>query len=199
MKKIHLITAICSALLFSACKKHKEFKLDNGSVASWKGFLETGYFNSGTIALNASSISVSDGQITGAEIKIPVSSILITNQLPDDKKIELLNHLKSDAFFNMLLHPNVTYTLRTTQKLSTTDTEGNNYLIKGEMNLLGKTLPLDLAAKIETVQGTIHVKSEFKFDRTKWGMLYASDNALPPDGKIKNDIQVSIDIHVSNN
>lgn len=198
MKKKILITALFSALLFSACKKDKEFKLDNGSVASWKGFLETGYFNSGTIALNASGIAVSDGQITGGEIKIPVSSILITNQLPDDKKIQLMNHLKSDAFFNMLVHPNVIYTVYTTQKLSTADAEGNNYLIKGEMSLLGKILPLDILAKIENSKGAIHVKSEFKFDRTKWGMLYASDNALPPDQKIKNDIQVSIDIHISN-
>jgi len=201
----NVMAAICLVLTFAACEKEKDVKdsdaetlvLTSGSIAKWKGFLETGYFNSGTIRLDADELQLKGDRITGGEITIPVSSIVITNELPPDKKIELLHHLQSPDFFNMLVHPNVVYTISAAEKTSTTDAQGNNYLIKGSLKLLDKSLPLDIPAKISISQAEVKVVSTFKFDRTKWGMTFASDATLPPADKIKNDIEVELDMKAS--
>lgn len=195
-----LMATMIGMSLWVACKKDskntatakEELILTADAKASWKGYLEIGYFNSGTIALYGEDIFLEGDKITGGQISIPVSSILITNELTVEKKAELLHHLQTPDFFNLAVHPHVIYTIRSAEKKST-DAQGNNYLIKGIMTLLGKELALDIPAKINISNTSVSVISSFKFDRTKWGMNFASSNELPPQDKIKNEIEVSID------
>lgn len=196
MKKINIITLLyCLCLLF-ACKKEKpeSYTFTEGSRASFKGFLENDYFNSGTIEIQGSGFTVRNDQISSGEIKIPLSTILITNQLSPAQKEQLTEHLQSNVFFNMVMYPNITYLVKSTEKLSKTDDRGNNYLIQGDLKILGKSLTLNIPAKIELSATAFHVVTTFKFDRTKWGMIYASDPSLPADQKIKDEIEVSLDV-----
>ncbi|WP_410221300.1 YceI family protein [Pedobacter sp.] len=197
MNGFKLIAAVMGIVLLIACKKDKEntkeeLIIDLNAKASWKGYLETGYFNSGTIELEGKDIFLEGNKITGGKISIPVTSILITNELPLEKKIELTEHLQTADFFNLALHPYVTYIISSAEKKAV-DAQGNNYLIKGSMKLLGKELSLDIPAKINISNTTVSVVSNFKFDRTKWGMNFATSDDLPADKKIKNEIEVEID------
>lgn len=198
MNGLKLIVAIIGISLLMACKKDKEnttkeeLVLSSNAKASWRGYLETNYFNSGTIELEGEDIFMEGDKIIGGKISIPVSSILVTNELPLEKKIELMEHLQSPDFFNLALHPFVTYTISSAEKKAV-DAEGNNYLIKGRMKLLGKELPLDIPAKIDISNTAVAVVSKFKFDRTKWGMTFATSGDLPADKKIKNEIEVDLD------
>jgi Uncharacterized conserved protein len=202
MKMKNVMIAICLSVVFMACKKENEsvaageevLAVETGSTAAWKGYLETGYFNSGTIALEAEDFLLKGEEITGGEISIPISSIVVTNDLPADKKLELTHHLQSADFFNLALYPHVVYTVRSAQKTAAVDPKGNNYLIKGDLKLLGKSLPLDIPAKITISATDVEIVSNFTFDRTKWGMTYASDVNLPAADKIKNEIEVDIDL-----
>lgn len=199
MKKINIITLLyCLCLLF-ACKKEKaeSYALTAGSRVSFKGFLENDYFNSGTIEVQGSGFTVRNERIGAGEIKIPLSTILITNQLTPAQKEQLTEHLQSDAFFNMLKYPNVIYSVKNAEKLSKTDAQGNNYLIQGDLMILGKSLPLNIPAKIELSATAFRVITTFKFDRTKWGMTYASDPGLPAGDKIKNEIEISLDVNAT--
>ncbi|WP_293302538.1 YceI family protein [Pedobacter sp. UBA4863] len=195
---LRLLAAVIGMSFLWACKKDKEntakeeLVFSTNAKALWKGYLETGYFNSGTIKLDGEDIFLEGDKITGGKISIPVSSILITNDLPLDKKIELTTHLQTDAFFDLAVHPYVTYTISSAEKKAI-DAEGNNYLIKGSMKLLGKELPLDIPAKINISNTAVSVVSNFKFDRTRWGMTYASSEQLPAQDKIKNEIAVELD------
>ena len=190
----------CLSLAF-ACKKDKSesYALTAGSRASFKGFLENGYFNSGTIEVQGSGFTVKKDEISSGEIKIPLSTILITNQLSPGEKEQLTEHLQSDAFFNMVMYPNVTYSVKKAGKLTQTDAQGNNYLIEGDLRILGKSLPLNIPAKVELSASAFRVVTTFKFDRTKWGMNYASDPNLPADQKIKDEIEVSLDVNAKSN
>jgi len=193
------LLALLTIGLLSACKKDNQhlYSIDRGSVASWKGFLENNYFNSGTIAVTGSDFSIVNETISSGAITIPVSSILITNQLTEDDKAALVHHLESDDFFKMAIYPNVIYHVHSTEKLAVADEKGNNYVIKGDLELLGKSLPLEIPSKIQFYHTVVHLETNFQFDRTKWGMTFASDPSLPPKDKIKNDISVSLDLNLS--
>lgn len=205
MKMKNLLVVFCLTLAFAACEKEKDVDNDvdetlvlkAGSTAKWKGYLETGYFNSGTIQLDADDLQLNGDKITGGDIIIPVSSIIITNDLSDDDKVHLANHLKSPDFFDMVTHPNVVYSISDAEITGKSDAQGNNYLIKGTLKLLGKSLPLDIPAKISISKTEVKVQSIFKFDRTKWGMTFASDPGLPAADKIKNDIEVEINLQAT--
>jgi len=202
MKMKNALAVLCLTLTFAACEKEKDVKNDVdetlilaiGSTVKWKGYLETGYFNSGTIQLDAHDLQLSGDKVTGGDIIIPVSSIIITNDLSAEDKVHLSDHLKSPDFFDMAIHPNVTYSISAAEKTGKTDAQGNNYVIKGSLKLLGKSLPLDIPAKIHISKTEVNVVSTFKFDRTKWGMTFASDPGLPAEDKIKNDIEVELDL-----
>lgn len=198
----HVIAVVGLMIVFTGCKKEEgkrtedeTFVLQTGSTAEWKGYLETGYFNSGTIQLDrAEDFILKGSQIFGGSIRIPVASIVITNNLPAGGKLELLHHLQSSDFFNVTFNPYVFYTVTTADKTGTIDADGNNYLIKGKLFLLGKELPLDIPAKIMISATEVSIVSHFAFDRTKWGMTYATGNDLPADEKIRNDIHVEINL-----
>ncbi|MCJ0743585.1 YceI family protein [Pedobacter montanisoli] len=194
MNGFKLIAIVMCIALLVACKKDKGnlLVMDSSAKASWKGYLETGYFNSGTIKLEGEDIFLEGDKITRGKINIPITSILITNELPLEKKIELTEHLQAVDFFNLAVHPYVTYTIRSAEKKAV-DAQGNNYLIKGSMKLLGKELSLDIPAKINISNTAVSVVSNFKFDRTKWGMNFATSDDLPADKKIKNEIEIELD------
>lgn len=202
MKKKNAMIAICLSVALMGCKKEtgsvaageEMLAVETGSTAAWKGYLETGYFNSGTIALEAEDFILKGEEIRGGEISIPISAIVVTNDLPADKKLELTHHLQSADFFNLALYPHLVYTVGSAQKAAAVDSKGNNYLIKGNLKLLGKSLPLDIPAKITISATDVKVVSNFTFDRTQWGMTYASDANLPAADKIKNEIEVDIDL-----
>lgn len=198
MKK-HFLLLLCLIGTLNACKKETDlsYSLKPGSLASWKGYLENGYFNSGTIEVLGSDFTIQDENISSGQISMPLSSILITNQLSAEEKIQLTHHLQSADFFNMALNPNVIYKVNEAKKMTSSDVNGNNYMIKGEMTILGKTLPLDIPAKVQLFQTSFNITATFKFDRTKWGMLYASDNGLSSDMKIKNEIEVTLNLELS--
>ncbi|WP_159729919.1 YceI family protein [Sphingobacterium sp. 18053] len=204
MKTKNVIAAICLTMALMGCKKEKgsiqtnddeTLVLETGSKATWRGYLETGYFNQGTIGLKGEELTIEGDKITGGEIQISVGSILVTNEgMPEENKNELREHLQTVDFFNLAKYPFVTYKIDAAEKTGKIDAEGNNYLIKGSLNLIGKSLPLDIPAKINITETDVKVISKFKFDRTKWGMAFASQPNLPAKDKIKNDIEVELEL-----
>ena len=202
MKIKNVIVAISLTLLMMGCKDtngpiqgdDETLVLETGSKAKWRGFLETGYFNEGTIGLSGESLTIEGDRITGGEINISVESIKVTNDLPPDSKEELRHHLQNVDFFNLAKYPFVTYIISSAEKTGKVDANGNNYLIKGSMKLLGKSFPLDIPAKINITAADVKVIGKFKFDRTKWGMTFASQPNLPAKDKIKNDIEVDLEL-----
>ncbi|MGE8426729.1 MAG: YceI family protein [Sphingobacterium sp.] len=203
MKIKNVIAAICLTMAIIACKKEKKttvpndetLVLETGAKASWRGYLETGYFNQGTIELKSEKLKIEGDKIVGGEIQISVESILVTNEgMPEESKNQLRHHLQSLDFFNLAKYPFVTYVIASAEKTGKTDANGNNYIIKGSLNLIGKSLPLDIPAKITMTETDVKVVSTFKFDRTKWGMTFASQPDLPAKDKIKNEIEVDLEL-----
>lgn len=200
MKKQFFLFLIVAAAMWN-CTDHevevtKKYELDaSKSVAQWKGYLKTGYFNEGTIAVKSESLVVSEGKVSGGSFTIPVSSIINLNLPVDSLKEMLVHHLQSPDFFNMALHPNVKYDITTVAPYSGSnvgDVTGANFLVSGSLTILGKSNAVSFPAKIDISDDSIYVEGKVKFDRTKFGINFASDPALPAE----NYIEPLIDVHL---
>lgn len=195
MKKVTLFSTLALAgFLFNCTKDHLDptqdtYQLDDTkSVAVWKGSQRTGYFNEGAITVKSDQLMVQDGKVTGGSFTIPVSSIVNYN-LPDAQKPILVGHLQSADFFNMVLHPNITYTITSiTPYTGNEGITGANYQVMGNLTILGKTNPVHFPAKIQVTNGQLAVEAILSVDRTKWGVNYASDHALSDEHYILPDI-----------
>ncbi|WP_254412141.1 YceI family protein [Dyadobacter diqingensis] len=199
MKKKLLLLAAVPAFLWN-CTDHDlasstKFTLNPQSVAEWKGFLKTGYFNNGTIAVESDDITVQDGRVKSGSFTIPVSSIINLNLPTEQVKEQLVHHLQSPDFFNMALHPDVTYNITDVKPYSGAkegDVAGANYLVNGNLTILGKTNPVSFPAKIVIAGNLLSVEGNVKFDRTKWGITFATAPDLAPE----NYIEPMVEIHL---
>jgi len=199
MKK-QLIAIAASAIMLWNCTDHDQvnlidYELNPESVAGWKGSLKTGYFNNGTIAVQSENLTVLNGKVTAGSFTIPVSSILNLNLPTDELKEQLVHHLQSADFFNMALHPSVTYKITDVVAYSGNkpgDVAGANFMVNGSLTIFGKSNPLSFPAKIFTDKNGISVEADLKFDRTIWGITYATDPSLPAENFIEPLIEVSL-------
>lgn len=206
MKKQMLAVVVCGALLLNACKKDDDvqkpvgipYKLDQGAKIEWKGKAADGNSNWGTIDVEGHQnpegfdFDVLNKEIMGGTFTIPVSSINVVN-LPPNLKPVLEGHLKTADFFYAVLHPNVSFKIQS-GKPENTSGSATNYLIKGEMTLLGNTHPLNFPAKVTITDKTLKIEAAFSFNQTTWGMNYHVDPSYPEKDRIVPGIEVKFNL-----
>lgn len=181
MKKTITVSLWAAMILVAACRKsnhreEKEYKLNSNSIVEWKGTMDNG-FNNGSFDISENHIAVKHGKLTGGSFVFPVVSIKNFN-LPDSLKEQLLHHLKSADFFNMALYPEASFTITNVEPYTGSDEEpiaDANYQIQGALTMIGKSNPVSFPAQVIISGKQLLVKAQFKIDRTKWGMNYASD------------------------
>lgn len=106
------------------------------------------------------------------EIVIDTTSIWSDNE-------KLTNHLKNPDFFDVRKYPTITFTAT---KIAPKG-EGKAD-ITGDLTMLGKTVAITVPAKVGVDEERITINTNFKLDRTKWGMAYGT-------GNIENDVEVT--------
>ncbi|WP_025762357.1 YceI family protein [Dyadobacter tibetensis] len=198
MKK-ELIPLIFASTILWNCTDHEPVKTyqlrEQESVAEWKGYLRTGYFNEGSIGVRSESLTVSDQVITGGTFTLPLSSLVNFNLPNEDLKQELIHHLQSPDFFNMALHPTMKFKISGLSPYTGSGEDvvsGANYEVKGDLSILGITHEISFPAKIVFKGDDFTVEGLVKVDRTKWGILYGTDESQPAE----NIIEKVIDIHL---
>lgn len=198
-KQLLLLAALCSSMF--ACTEDHEiestaYELNPAtSVAEWKGHQRTGYFNEGTITVGSDVLTIVDGKVQGGSFTIPVSSIVNFNLPTDELKHQLVHHLQSADFFNMALHPEVTYQITSVVPFSESGDgiiTGANYQVNGNLTILGVTKPVNFPARIVVNGSSFALEATTQFDRTQFGITYASDPALPDDHYIKPMVDVHL-------
>ncbi len=200
MKK-QLLTLLTVAALFTSCTDHDgpvsptNYHLDETSVAEWKGFLRTGYFNEGTIEVESNSLVIEGGKVKSGAFTLPLASIVNLNLPTDELKHQLVHHLQSADFFNMALHPNVTFEIMSVAPFTGGGpgvVPGANFEVTGHLTLLGKSNPVTFPARIDLNGDSFKLEATTSFDRTLWGMNYATEPGLPDDASIKPGIEVHL-------
>lgn len=205
MKKFSLTMVALSALLLVACKqddvpkpKGVAYNLKQGSKIEWTGKAANGHNNSGLIDVEGQKnaegfdFDVLNNEINGGEFTVPVSSINVTN-LPPELKPVLEAHLKTADFFYMVLHPKVTFRIKSGKPTNNAGAQWN-YLIKGEMTLLGNTHPLEFPAQVKIEGKVFSIKAAFSFNQSIWGMNYHLDPSYPEADRILPGVEIKLDL-----
>lgn len=167
------------------------------SVVKWKG-VAPDHFHTGTFDISGTVKTDGKGNVTGGNFIIPITSIT-NDDLPEEVKPELLNHLKSADFFNAVLYPDASFKILEVANYNGEDDdaiEGANKLITGDLTMIGETSRIHFPAKIVTDNNMIITKAVFTINRLDWGMDSYSD----PEGDlyILPDVSITLDITATN-
>lgn len=208
MKKQFLTLLTLAALATTSCTDHDapasttNYRLNDSSVAEWKGYLKTGYFNEGSIDVESNSFVIENGKVKSGNFTLPLSSIVNFNLPTDELKHQLVHHLQSADFFDMALHPNITFEIMSVSPFSGGGpgvVSGANYEVTGHLTLLGKSNPVTFPARIEVNGDAFKLEATTQFDRTLWGMNYATEPGLPDEASIKPGIDVHLKLSGNKN
>lgn len=163
--------ALCGALALAA---DSTFTLtgDNTKV-EFTGTKKEGKHDGGFKKL-AGTATVPDGNLTAAKFEVTIQ----TDSLWSDNQM-LTAHLKAPDFFDVKTNPTAKFVSKSVAKA------GDGYTVTGHLTLNGKTNEVSFPAKLELAGGTLKMTSEFKIDRTKFGMTYGQ-------GKIDDQVTIRI-------
>ena len=91
----------------------------------------------------------------------------------------LATHLKNSDFFDVSRYPGITFETTRIELKSASEA-----VVTGKLTMLGKAVEITVPCKIEVTDGGLKVKSEFKIDRTQWGMTYGK-------GRVDDEVEVT--------
>ena len=169
------------------------------SKVMWEGSKPVGAHN-GTVNVSEGTIIVDGDAIVGGSFTLDMNSI--TNlDLEGDKKAYLESHLKgledknADDFFNVNKYPTAKYEI--TEVTKKEGDPAGNALVYGNLTLKDLTKSVAFTANVDMADGMVRVStSQFKIDRTQWGIKYGSPTFFEglKDKAINNDIGLKVSL-----
>ncbi len=173
------------------------------SKISWEGSKPTGA-HEGIISLSNGTIEMEKGEVVGGSFTIDMNSITCTD-LEGDSKAGLEAHLKGmrdegeeDHFFNVAKYPTAKFDITKVAKLA--NDENATHLIYGNLTMKDKSNQIGFKAKIDASENKVMVSTpNFKIDRTKWGINYASKSVFDDlkEKFVNDDIGLAISLEAS--
>lgn len=158
----------------------KTYMVSNSeSVVKWEGKKAVGGGHDGTVNVAAGKFEVVNGKLTKGKLSLDMTSITALDLTDPEKKGNLEGHLKDTDFFNVAEHP--------VANLEITDAS-NMDAVKANLTIKGITNEITFPAKMEMVDGVVHLTTELSLDRTKFEITYNSGNFFENLGdKVIND------------
>ncbi len=141
------------------------------------GYKPTGKHSGGFKKLTGSAMVA--GDITSLKLTIDID---MNSLYSDDTK--LTGHLKSPDFFNVKENPKSKFV---SSKVEKTD---SGYNIVGDLTINGKSKSISIPSMIEIKDGNLKIKSDFKINRTDFGITYGK-------GIINNEVDLKVNVSAS--
>ncbi len=208
MKKLVLLFSVILFTL-SSCKEEKtkqnntkptkkesvkpsSKKIKNSLV--WKGYKPTG-FHVGTIDIKSTDFKFKGTQLIGGTVVFDMNTIKDIDLKDAGDNADLVNHLKSTDFFDVVSHPTSKFeiTAINSDKL-------NNLEIIGKLTLNGITKEIKFPATIKGNNGSKFLISKvIKIDRTDFGVKYKSKKffANLKDRFINDEFDITFKINLN--
>lgn len=111
-----------------------------------------------------------------ATLKLDVE--IVTDSIYSDNE-KLTGHLKNADFFSVKEFPKAAFKTTKVEKTAA------GYAVTGDLTMVGQTKPVTFPAAVKVENGTLTLTSEFKIDRTQWGMKYGQ-------GKISDQVDLKL-------
>lgn len=169
----------------------QNFKIVNSqSSVNWIGKKVTGAHN-GTIGIKVGNFIFNQGKLTGGNVVIDTTSIIILDITDPATNAQFTGHLASDDFFSIEKYP--TASLEITKATKQAE---NNYLIEGNLTIKGITHSIGFNLETNTNQNVLKASGKILIDRTKYEMKFRSGNFFTNlgDTLIYNEFELNVNI-----
>jgi len=154
------------------------------SIINWEGKKIVGESHTGTLAIASGSIDIAEGTIIAGKFEVDMLSMKNTD-LPEEKRAKLVGHLSNGDFFEVDKFPKASFEIMMATP--------NN--IDGKLTIKGKTEHVSFPYTLSLEDGKVVANATLEFDRTKFGVTYASGNFvadLAKDRIIEDNISLAI-------
>lgn len=191
MKKILSLLAL-TIIIFTAFKNNEEkFTVDtNKSLIKWKAGKVTGE-HEGTIKLSSGTLLLNSNSLVSGAFHINMTSINVTD-LKGESKSNLMNHLKSDAFFAVADNPTSNFEIT-----KVTSQAADQAIVTGNLTIKGITNQVSFPATIKRQKNlVVAVANNIKVDRTKYNIKYRSKSFFGDigDKAIDDEFELSVNL-----
>jgi len=141
------------------------------SEVAWVG-RKPGTAHNGTIDITEGSLVT--GEDVSGEVIIDMNSIVDLDLDNEVMNKSLVDHLKSDDFFDTEAYPTATFTFTDLQW-----GEGDeNLQVTGVLTIKGVSNDVTFPAQVLPDNEAYRLRAQFELDRTKWGVSYGSESLL---------------------
>ena len=163
------------------------------SFIHWKGF-KVGGEHYGTIDIKSGSLTINENEVTSGAFIVDMNSIIDQDLKEKSMNDMLVNHLKSEAFFDVTKYPECFFTIT---KITPNEVVNDSvsHLVSGNLKMKDVEKNITFGAKI-TKEGDVYraVTVPFTIDRTQWNVKYGSKTLFPDlKDKIVSD---NIELHI---
>ena len=143
------------------------------SSIHWKGS-KIGGSHHGTLSLKSGNLSINGQELASGSFVIDMNSIIDEDLTQKDMNDMLVNHLKSEDFFDVAKYPESTFTV-TKIEAAANATDSVTHNVSGNLKLKDVEKNITFGAKI-TKEGNKYtaVTVPFTIDRTQWNVKYGS-------------------------
>ncbi|MDH5365801.1 MAG: YceI family protein [Cyclobacteriaceae bacterium] len=188
------------------------------SYITWIGSKPAGKHN-GTILIKSGKLAVENNNVTGGNVVIDINSIQSDDLIDNPERHgRLINHLKSDDFFDAENYPEAIFEI-TSLNESVSDsimdvmeefkseyTPASSYEhrikkpthnISGNLTMRDTTLSITFPAQIEVSDSILTARAKFNIDRTNWNLKYRDEASVVDKTKdrfIYNTVNVGLEI-----
>jgi polyisoprenoid-binding protein YceI len=159
-----------------------QIDVENSRV-EWTGRNLTGA-HSGTIKLREGTIEIVGGRPVRGSFTLDMHSIANADIEDGDLRRMLVNHLKSDDFFDVQHFPDAEFRLTRVSPLPDAKPGNPNFDVSGELMIKGIRRDITFRAILaETSEGLLAADGHLDIDRTHWNVLYGSGKFYEKLGK----------------
>lgn len=170
-----------------------KFNIDyKASTITWHGEKAAGSGHNGTIRVSSGQVVVEKGAITTGKVKVDMNGMTCTDEMSAEMTANLINHLKSEDFFNVANFPDANFEL--TSVKAAADKAGNTHSITGKITIKGITKEITFPAKVTANGNSLTIDGNVTIDRSQFDVRYGSETFFGSlgDKAISNDISLAL-------
>ncbi|MCE7995578.1 MAG: YceI family protein [Roseivirga sp.] len=197
MRKIIIALLLITGFVLHI-KAQEKVKIDiEKSVIKWSGSYSFDFGgHEGTVKIKDGELTKTNGRISAGQFIIDMNTIVNT----DDYSQDLIDHLKSDDFFDVKNHPTAKLVINRVKYHDPNNTKFSKQIyirINGDLTIKGIRQPVMFEAEIDP--GQTNILAKLKIDRTLWNVSFKSKSisASIKDGIISDAIEFRISLRIN--
>ncbi|OKL41045.1 YceI family protein [Pontibacter flavimaris] len=176
------------------------------SKITWIGAKMTGRHN-GVIDIEHGELYMTNGLVTGGNLALNMATVRATDRTIDEKSNQkLTEHLRSSDFFDSERYPSASFELTGIAPYDSTGAKQDgstrydelrikhpSHRITGNLTIRSQTRSVSFPARVTLEDTLLRARANFNLDRTKWGLVYRSDNSLG-EKTIHPEVNIGLDV-----